>query len=518
MPQDTNKNSTYQITKGSIDYRYMIDKWILLEDVSKGSIAIDAKKTTYLKQYVAESDEAFKRRQETSFFENYFVRAVRDISSLPFSAPIKAPEKQSAELEKFLDDVDDYGSSLTEFAQSIFENSLTFGVCGVLVDHPKVPQTDTLSEDARRKPKFVLFEPKNILGIFTEEFLGEKIITRLWLKTQNYVVSDASAGQVDERLEETITEFILGRLTTTEEGITFYDTNVDAVTVNEYSINSSGEAVLVGFSELNLKRIPFRTFTISNTISELSLRVEPVLYDLAISNLSYYNKRSDHNNILKVSRFPMLTVSGLATETELNNVSKIGPNKVLYTKNPDGKFYWLEHSGKTIEVGMKDSQELKDDMLKYAPEFQNRVSVHPTATQIQSEDKKAGSYIRSLTIRLDTLLKTLVNMALEYRGEQLAEDDQFEIYKDFTISDVKLNKVKFLLELSNAKKISDKTFLNLLKKYEIFNEKFDVDQELKDIEDQLTNEIDRFERDEALNNDASDNDDDNSDDDDDNDE
>ena len=51
---------------------------------------------------------------------------------------------------------------------------------------------------------------------------------------------------------------------------------------------------------------------------------------------------------------------------------RIGPRQLLMTKDPNGKFYYVEHKGASIEAGWKELEKLEEDIL--------RLNTHPERT------------------------------------------------------------------------------------------------------------------------------------------
>src|SRR3546814_15204826 len=74
----------------------------------------------------------------------------------------------------------------------------------------------------------------------------------------------------------------------------------------------------------------------------------------------------------------MLACSG-ASEEDSDPVV-IGPHKILYNEDPQGKFYYVEHTGSAIEQGRKDLEDLEKQMSMYGQQFLRQKPGNETAT------------------------------------------------------------------------------------------------------------------------------------------
>lgn len=449
------------LKSGSTEYQSMIDDWNLIDSVIKGSIVIDKNPSEYLERYVAETEQAYKRRIESAVFDNYYSRAIRDISGLPFSEEITIPDNYIKDdyYKSFFLNVDGRGNDLTTFFKMVFETALGFGVSCVLVDFYKV--SNKLNDNY---PVFKVFKPKNIKGAWGKYVGKNFVLTRLWLETSSRVVMDGEEVDIDE-----ISEFILNE-------------KENNVTLNTHRDSGSG-FTLYAESIIDVPMIPANLFRISN-IDEGVLKVYPVLYDLLKKNLLFYNKKSDHDNLLKISNFGILYALGLGSEAEINQLKELGGSSVLYSENVDAKFGYVEHSGRSLEIGESNLSKEEERMLKFAPEFQNRISTHPTATQIDSEDRKSGSYIRHLALNLDSVINNCFSIINAYR-KKTDQDIDFKIFKNFNVTTEAKTKVDQLIKLRSLGDISRKTLLERLKYYQLFGRDFDAQAEI----DSLSNEI-----------------------------
>src|SRR5690606_14578341 len=94
------------------------------------------------------------------------------------------------------------------------------------------------------------------------------------------------------------------------------------------------------------------------------------------------------------SRFPILACSGASGED--SDPVVVGPNKVLYNPDPQGRFYYVEHTGQAIAAGRTDLQDLEQQMASYGAEFLKRRPGNQTATARALDSAEASSDLQAM--------------------------------------------------------------------------------------------------------------------------
>jgi hypothetical protein len=121
-------------------------------------------------------------------------------------------------------------------------------------------------------------------------------------------------------------------------------------------------------------RVPIFTFRTGK--EKGPFEVKPPFLDLAYANVKHWESSSLQDNILSQSRFPMLAVSGYEGQVETPIFDDdgdgagqprqmpfiIGPNTVLSTGDPGGKWYYVEPGGAAIEKGAAHLANLEKEM------------------------------------------------------------------------------------------------------------------------------------------------------------
>ena len=464
-------------SKGSIEYQNMRSTWIEINDVYQGSFAITNSKNieSYLIRFTSETDNSYDTRKKFSRFENFFLPTIRQISNLPFSENIEIPQKfqENGMLRNFMRNVDGKGVNAEAFFKKVFNYSLSFGFCGVLVDYPNFDsQENSQKEDTEKYPNFTLFKPLDIKGVWGSYINGVFQIERVWLSAVN--------TQFMNNVQESKT-------------IYFYEyalTESGKVSVNKYDQEDKkiGQETII-----DIDHIPFHLFYISDDIDGITECV-PYFYDLMKMNLSHFNKVSDYDHIVKVTSFPMLYAIGLGTPDEVNNIINVSPQKILASQNKDAKFGYVEHSGRSIESSRKAIIDLEIKMKMYEIQFLLKRGPSVTATEIVSEESKSSSLVKLLASEMDDFIKSCMKDALYFKGIKIDEDKEdeelnFQTFKKFSILSMVRDKVKIILDTYKAGTLSKKTVLDELKRYDILNRDIDTEEELLQIEKEAQSEL-----------------------------
>src|SRR5690606_28345549 len=94
---------------------------------------------------------------------------------------------------------------------------------------------------------------------------------------------------------------------------------------------------------------------------------------LAYLNICHWQSSSDQRNVLTVTRFPMLAISGALKENPDGSAPiNVGPHSYLQMDDPQGKFYFVEHTGAAMSAGRQDLEDLKEEMASYGAEFMKK--------------------------------------------------------------------------------------------------------------------------------------------------
>lgn len=356
----------------------MIPTWEMIETLLEGTEAMRAAGTTYLPPHEGESDPNYHDRLNGAVLFNMTELTLDTLVGRPFSDPVR-PKDVPSRITTLLDNVDLQGNNLDTFCRLWFREGMAKAFAHVLVDAPDISEEGgnqrTLETDRRenRRPYWVLVKPENLIFAHAENVDGQEVLTHLRIRE---VVS------VQDGFAEVFTE----RIRVLEPGsFQIWERTKSKRKKEEWRITRRGET--------GLDVIPLVTFYANR--KGLMLGKSP-LEDLAHMNIRHWQSSSDQNNVLTVARFPILAVSGAH---DPSGSMLIGPRQILGTKDPQGRFYYVEHEGNAIEAGRRDLLDLEEAMGSYGAEFLRRKPGNPTATARALDSSEATSPLQDHTHR-----------------------------------------------------------------------------------------------------------------------
>ena len=452
----------------SLAYQEMESKWAMIITLMGGTDAMRAAERTYLPQHAEESNENYNERLNRNTLFNMYELTLDSLVGKPFVEPIKLNSdvpKEIADPETgYWKNIDLQGASLSSFSREWLRDAMAKGFSHILIDMPKLDPAEkakrTREDDIKenRRPYWTLIRPENILFAYAIVEAGIE-------KLQHVRIAEV------ETVMDGFKEVKKQRIRILEPGtwelweLQKTDDHKDPIWVK----------IENGTSDLDY--IPLVTFYANRTGFMCS---KPPLEDLAHLNVRHWQSTSDQINILTVARFPMLAVSGAQAVQGSQENMAIGPRQLLATRDANGKFYYVEHTGKAIGAGETDLEKLEDKMASWGAEFLRRKIGGRTATERALDSSEAISPLKDITLRF----MVAVNNALKITADWINKDSggTCEINTDFTEEDQNTASISALGEARKRGDISRFTYLQELKRLEVVAADLDVQEEMDQIE------------------------------------
>lgn len=449
----------------------MINKWDMIETLLGGTEAMRDAGVAYLPQHEEESNTNYQERLSTNVLLNKFEQTLDNYVGRPFSDPVELNDDVPEEIVTLTDNIDLQGNNITVFCREWFRQGMAKGFAHCLIDFPTMDDSEresrTLADDRAegRRPYWVLIKPENVIFAAADIIETDKGI-------QEFLTHVRIKEVVTER--DGFTEVAHEQVRVLEPGLFYVYRKVVAKGKRkpEWRIIESGVT--------GLDFVPLVTFYASR--QDLML-AKPPLEDLAHLNIRHWQSNSDQQNVLTVARFPMLAVAG-ATDAS-GSAMRIGPRQLLGTKDPNGKFYYVEHTGKSIAAGRDDLKDLEEQMSTYGAAFLKRKTGDETATARALDSAESVSPLQDMTLRfIDS-----VNNAMAVTAAWLGKDDggTVEITTDFGPEEFKDEDATTLSRAREKREISRKAYLNELKRRGILADDYDIDGDvaiiLKEVKD-----------------------------------
>lgn len=439
----------------------MIGSWQMVETLLAGTSAMRAAGRTYLPQHDEESDWNYDERLSTNVLTNKFEQTLENFVGRPFSDPVRLNDDVPTNIKELTNNIDLQGNDITVFCREWFRDGLAKGFSHVLIDFPRMDDSElgsrTLEDDLNdgRRPYWVLVKPENLI------FAAAQIV-ETDMGVQEFLTH--------VRIREIVTEQV-GFAEVTHEQIRVLEPGFFQLWRKIKTKKRKPEWKMIDSGETGLDFIPLVTFYAARAGLMLA---KPPFEDLAHMNVRHWQSNADQINVLTVARFPMLAVAGATDQSGTS--MRIGPRQLLGTKDPNGKFYYVEHTGKSIEAGRNDLQDLEDQMGTYGAAFLKRKSGDQTATARALDSAESTSTLQDMTLRF----VDVVNNALSVTGAWLktAEAGTVDIKSDFGPEELGDVDGKILTQARQKRDISRIAFIKELQRRGIIDPEYDSEADI----------------------------------------
>jgi len=443
----------------SKQYLEMLPKWDKINTLIEGTEAMRASGPKYLPKYPLETDEGYNARLESAVLYNFIELTLNSMTGKPFSDLIDL-SKVSEDLKPYLDNVDLQGNHLLVFIRNWLKDSLAKGFSHCYVDFPRVDKENrTLADDREEgvRPYLVAIKPEDIIFGHSDIENGEEKLKMIRIRS----------------VETTLNGFDL----TTVEQIKVITPGLVQI-YHEIKDDKNKKPRWEKKEEYtyDLDFIPLVTFYSERTAFMLS---KPPLLDLADLNIRHWQSTADQQSILTVTRFPILAGSGVTPdEAKL----AIGPKTYLITSDPQGRFYYVEHTGKAIEAGRQELLDLEERMANYSAEFLKKRVGRTSATAKAIDTAESFSVLQDITYRFEDA----VAQALYYMALWISKQDggTVQLNKDFGPDVSDKQDLDAILEARKNGDLSRENFLNQLKRRGILEQDFNIEENEEDLEEE----------------------------------
>jgi len=368
-----------------------------------GTYGMRAAGKEFLPQEPKETDDLYKNRLARTFLFNKYGMTIEEMVGRLFRNGIKL-EKIPGEVEALFADIDLTGRDLRRFVRDLFESALQPGVDYLLVDYAGMAlQADPAAEEGAEppvmskadekaagvRPFWVHVKQENVINWRTEVINGQERLARL---------------QIMEHVEE--------------QNGDWGTTNIDQVKVlypgrwETWRVNDAGDWAIVKSGVTTLDFIPLVPVYTKRTGF---MTGEPPLAKLAELNLAHWQSSSDQRNILHVARVPILFGAGFESDGS-NNKLAVGPNTMVTNSDPQSKLTFVEHTGKAIEAGHQDLEDLENQMKICALEPIMPKTGNVTATAKAIDTSQSAAILESMGEDLSDALEQAIKFTLAWLG------------------------------------------------------------------------------------------------------
>jgi hypothetical protein len=455
-------------------YLRMAPRWRMIETLLGGTEAMRLAERDYLPQHENENNKNYENRLERATLLNMTEQILGHLAGKPFEEQVVLGEDVPEAIVVQAEDIDLQGSNLHAFCRSWFRDGWAKGVSHVLVEHPT--PTETLDENGQPRPRtleddraeglrpfWIHVKPESVIAMYSMVVNGKEVLTHVRIREET-VERDGWGEAVKCRIR------VLepGNWQVWKPGP---KDNWDEATVESEGTTPLGYIPLVTF--YSAKR-------------EGAMECKPPLTDVAYLNVAHWQSSSDQRNVLTVSRFPLLAASGVDGDTKVT----IGPNSYLTTPDPQGKWYYVEHTGAAIAAGEKDLESLERQMASYGAEFLKKRPGDETATARALDSSESSSYL-SATVQDFT---DCVELALQFHADWIGAESGGTVQIKTDLDALEADQVVLdILQKTRAQRdISREAYLQHLQARGVLDEDYDAAADGELIADEAKTNMDMF--------------------------
>ncbi|WP_313188877.1 DUF4055 domain-containing protein [Pantoea sp.] len=411
-----------------------------------GTAAMRLAGKTWLPKWPNEEDAFYQNRLAVATLFPAFSRTVEVLSGKPFSRPVTWDEKVvPARISEMLTDVDLQGTNLHSFLADIFEEAMAYGLCGILVEHPRADKPLSLAEERKRglRPYFVKVTANSLLDYDSERVNGQETFTMLRFVE---VVSER-----DPENEFTVREIEQVRVLNPGRW-RIYREKPDATSgALEWQLHDEGTTSLnkITFVPVYGDRRGF-------------MNGRPPLAELAWLNVEHWQSRSDQQTILHVARVPVLFGKKLG-----DGPISVGAASAIMSEEDEADLRYVEHSGKAIEAGRTDIIDLEEKMRQIGAELLVIKPGHRTVVQTLADNEAGTSALQRMVCDLTDAARLAMQYLAEWTGEK--DGGHVTIFSDFGATTLAEASADFLVSMYRTRALSDETLFNEIQRRGLIN-------------------------------------------------
>lgn len=389
-------------------YQQMERAHQVISDVSRGTLHLRDCAREYLPKFPAEAEDAYRDRVRQAVFFNAYNRTVNGLVGMVFKKNPILSADVPPEMVKHAENIDLAGAHFDVFSKEVLQDAFA-GHSFILVDMQRaLSPRATLQDELRagRRPYWVRYTAEQAINFRPVVIDGQ---THLGQITFAEELCEA-AGHYGEAEVQQYRTFRLEQLTD-ERGLRCRQVVWE---LNRKTKDERGEEsfALIDGGTLSLSRIPVAVVYGKKTGF---LTSQPPLLDLALTNLNYWQKRSDYSNTLHTAGVPLLVGVGIPEEW---NMLVAGAGYMLRVPAAGGDVKYVEPTGASLEAARLDLQDVRSEMaaLGLSVLAARPAQAQATATETLIDFTQESSELMTIARSLTDALELCLSFHAEYLG------------------------------------------------------------------------------------------------------
>lgn len=438
----------------SLAHEALADTWAMIQTIRGGAKAVRDAGVRYLPKHPKESEAEYDRRRRSAPWRPEFEDAVRSISSKPFAKPVQLMGEPSREMQAIAEDVDGRGNNLHTFSRDLFEDAVSLGAAGILVEFPAIEGTMADQRQAGARVYWCAVAADEIVALRTERQGAREVVTHLRLRETGVEYDGFEEKEVERIRQFEPGRWVLYRLV--REGAR-----------KEWIVEREGA--------LPVAEVPFVLFTTNDRQGAQYTR--PPLLDLAEMQLELFRFMSGEEQIYTMAGAPMLTANGMAAPDDGSEV-EVGPGRILFAPGAEGittGWAYVQPDAANLTAITEKAGKIITDMrrLGMQPMLPGTGDVTATATGVEAA--KAHSAVQSWALDLKDALEQAFRLTAA--RSRSTEQVEVSVNTDFAVGLYGAEEVRVLLDARKGGYISEETFWDELARRGVLGPAFDKDEE-----------------------------------------
>jgi hypothetical protein len=442
------------------DYSKNKPLWENCEHATQGQSEIHAHGVQYLPRLSGQNDDEYKAYVKRALFYNATARTVDGLTGMLFLKPPKV--EYPAAMQGIIDDVTMTGLSLHQFAETVADDIMVFGRCGVLVDYPPITNASTMAEMVQlgARPYATKYDAESIINWKTKRVNNVQMLSMIVLKESAQIAKD-------EFESESVTRYRVLDLDV------MYRQRV-------YEEDKQGKITQIGddiFPLMNGNTMSFIPFEFIGVCDNSPCVDKPPLLDLVDVNLSHYRTSADLEHGRHFTGLPTPVVCGVQLES--GQSLSIGSAKAWVFPDPQASATFLEFTGQGLGE-LREAMREKESMMAtlgarmLAPESKGIESAQTASIHRAGENSVLASISQSISISLTHILEWLRDWS------NITGDVLVELNRDFVPPTMTAQDLTALVTAWQSGAISHSTLFDNLKQNDIIaaDKTFEDEQEL----------------------------------------
>jgi hypothetical protein len=438
-----------QVHDPGIPWQRMEPRWRLIEQLSLGTLGMQAAGRRYLPQEPKEDDESYQARLARSVCPPYTLRLEQMLAGMLTRKPVRLDNVPDV-IQEHLYDVDLSGADLNVYLQDLARKCIRYGHVGVLVDFPRGDEGDDTPVTDFSRPYWVSYTPRDILGWRTDVVNGTQQLTQLRLREQVVV----PYGEFGEELVEQIRVLEIGRFRLYRK---------------QASKNRDWELISEGTTTLD--QIPFAVAYANRTGI---LESTPPLEEVAWLNLKAFRCESDQANILHVAAVPRYNLFGVPAEVD---ELEAGPNSAMAFP-VDARAEFTEPTGTSYQARFTELDRIEKQIAELGLAAVLGQNMTNQAAESKAIERSQGdAALQAVAIGLQNLIDSCLQFHAAYLNLPTAGSSM--VNNDFVARTLEPAHVAELIKLRMNGDITQETLLIQLADGEWLYDDFNVDAEIE---------------------------------------